>query len=58
VTVDLGTNALVGVDPEALRTAAREALASDPPDSPPQIPLWDGAAGPRAAEACLSFLAR
>jgi UDP-N-acetylglucosamine 2-epimerase (non-hydrolysing) len=58
VTVERGTNTLVGVDPEALRAAAREALASDPPQSPPQIPLWDGAAGPRAAEACLSFLGR
>jgi UDP-N-acetylglucosamine 2-epimerase (non-hydrolysing) len=58
VTVELGTNTLVGVDPEALRAAAREALAEPPPTDPPQIPLWDGHAGPRAAEAALSFLAR
>ena len=58
VTVELGTNTLVGVDPEALRQAARAALAAEPPAEPPQIPLWDGAAGARAADAALSFLAR
>lgn len=58
VTVELGTNTLVGVDPGALRAAAREALATGPPTEPPRIPLWDGAAGPRAADSCLSFLGR
>ena len=58
ITVELGTNRLVGVDPEALRAAAREVLAGDPPVDPPEIPLWDGRAGTRAAEAALSFLAR
>ena len=58
VTVELGTNALVGVDPAALREAARAALAAQPPAEPPQIPLWDGKAGARAADAALSFLAR
>ena len=58
VTVELGTNTLVGVDPEALREAAKKALAEGPPANPPQIPLWDGEAGARAADAALSFLAR
>ena len=58
VTVELGTNTLVGVDPEALRSAARETLAEPVPDVAPEIPLWDGKAGPRAADAALSFLAR
>jgi UDP-N-acetylglucosamine 2-epimerase (non-hydrolysing) len=58
ITVELGTNRLVGVDPRALRGAAREVLGADPPSEPPEIPLWDGNAGPRAAEAALSFLAR
>ena len=59
VTVELGTNTLVGVDPEALRKAAREALAGDAASEPPAaIPHWDGEAGPRAAEAAVSFLAR
>ena len=57
VTVELGTNRLVGVDPEALRSAALEALAEEPPAQPAQIPLWDGAAGPRAAAAIAAFLA-
>ena len=57
VTVELGTNALVGVDPDALREAAAEALAAGPPAEPPRIPHWDGEAGPRAAEAVVSFLA-
>jgi UDP-N-acetylglucosamine 2-epimerase (non-hydrolysing) len=58
ITIELGTNRLVGVDPAALREAAEEALAVDPPAEPPEIPLWDGKAGPRAAEAISAFLAR
>ncbi|MGH2957088.1 MAG: non-hydrolyzing UDP-N-acetylglucosamine 2-epimerase [Solirubrobacterales bacterium] len=58
VTVSLGTNELVGVDPEALRAAARRVLGTGPPEHPPEIPLWDGKAGARAAEAALSFLRR
>ena len=56
ITVELGTNELVGVDPTALQDAARRALAADPPAEPPRIPLWDGQAGPRAAEAIERFL--
>ena len=56
VTVELGTNTLVGVDPGALREAASRVLAEEPPERPPRIPHWDGAAGPRAAEAIASFL--
>jgi UDP-N-acetylglucosamine 2-epimerase (non-hydrolysing) len=58
ITIELGTNRLVGVDPSALREAAKEALAADPPSEPPEIPLWDGKAGPRAAEAISAFLER
>ena len=36
--------------------AAEEALATDPPAEPPEIPLWDGNAGPRSAEAITAFL--
>jgi UDP-N-acetylglucosamine 2-epimerase (non-hydrolysing) len=56
ITIELGTNELVGVDPEALREAAERALAADPPAEPPRIPLWDGQAGPRAAAAIEAFL--
>jgi UDP-N-acetylglucosamine 2-epimerase (non-hydrolysing) len=57
ITIELGTNRLVGIDPEALREGAEAALEGDPPADPPQIPLWDGQAGPRAAAAVEAFLA-
>ena len=51
VTVELGTNRLIGLDPEALRVACiAELEAPQAPERPP-IPLWDGQAGPRAAAA-------
>ncbi len=58
ITVELGTNRLVGVDPEALAAACAEELAGEPPSSPPEIPLWDGAAGGRASEAISEWLSR
>jgi UDP-N-acetylglucosamine 2-epimerase (non-hydrolysing) len=57
VTVELGTNRVVGVDADALANAAREALSRERP-APSQIPLWDGAAGPRAAEAVSRLAAK
>jgi UDP-N-acetylglucosamine 2-epimerase (non-hydrolysing) len=57
VTIAHGTNTLVGVDPEALRRACHEALDRDMPAEPPDIPLWDGAAGARAADAVARLLA-
>jgi UDP-N-acetylglucosamine 2-epimerase (non-hydrolysing) len=57
ITIELGTNRLVGIDPAALREAAEAALEGDPPADAPQIPLWDGQAGPRAAAAVDAFLA-
>ena len=56
ITVELGTNELIGVDPGVLREAAERALAAEVPERPPEIPLWDGKAGPRAAAAIESFL--
>jgi UDP-N-acetylglucosamine 2-epimerase (non-hydrolysing) len=56
ITVELGTNELVGVDPDALREAAQRTLAAEVPAEAPEIPLWDGKAGPRAAAAIESFL--
>jgi UDP-N-acetylglucosamine 2-epimerase (non-hydrolysing) len=58
VTITLGTNELVGVDPNALRAACRVRLDTPPPDELASIPLWDGAAGPRAAAAIEDFLLR
>jgi UDP-N-acetylglucosamine 2-epimerase (non-hydrolysing) len=57
ITVELGTNRVVGVNPAALATACAEELAAEPPTSPPEIPLWDGHAGERAAEAVADWLA-
>jgi UDP-N-acetylglucosamine 2-epimerase (non-hydrolysing) len=58
ITVELGTNELVGVDPEALREAAKRSLGAEVPSEAPEIPLWDGKAGPRAAAAVEAFLTR
>jgi UDP-N-acetylglucosamine 2-epimerase (non-hydrolysing) len=56
VTIELGTNELIGVDPQALREAAERVLGAAPPHDPPEIPFWDGKAGPRAAAAVETFL--
>ena len=56
ITIELGTNELIGVDPRALREAAERVLGAPPPHDPPEIPLWDGEAGPRAAAAVQAFL--
>jgi UDP-N-acetylglucosamine 2-epimerase (non-hydrolysing) len=58
VTISLGTNELVGVDPTALRAACRRHLDETVISEPGQIPLWDGEAGGRAAEAIEDFLMR
>jgi UDP-N-acetylglucosamine 2-epimerase (non-hydrolysing) len=57
VTVALGTNRVVGIDPGALMQAALEELAGPFPADLPPIPWWDGHAAPRAAEAIAGFLA-
>jgi UDP-N-acetylglucosamine 2-epimerase len=55
VMLAMGTNRLVGRDPDALLAAAREALRE--PRRPHQIPeLWDGHARERAPEVILEFL--
>ena len=49
VTVRLGTNKLVGVEPEAA-IAAAEGVLSGPPASHSVPPLWDGRAAERIAQ--------
>jgi len=56
VTITHGTNRVVGLDPNALRSAIIEALEAPSPVHPPTIPLWDGRSGPRAAQAITGFL--
>jgi UDP-N-acetylglucosamine 2-epimerase (non-hydrolysing) len=51
VTCELGTNRLVGTDPARLAEALAAELAADRWRGAAAIPLWDGAAGPRAAAA-------
>ena len=58
ITIELGTNELVGVDPKALREAAERKLGEKLPADPPKIPLWDGHAGQRAAAAVETYLAQ
>jgi UDP-N-acetylglucosamine 2-epimerase (non-hydrolysing) len=49
VTVDEGTNTIVGADPEAIRAAVREALDGNPKKG--RIPaLWDGGAAARIVD--------
>ena len=48
VTVRLGTNTLVGIEPQAA-IAAAEGVLSDPPASGTVPPLWDGRAAERIA---------
>jgi UDP-N-acetylglucosamine 2-epimerase (non-hydrolysing) len=53
VTIELGTNSLLGATPERIAdipVALEEVRSSGP------IPLWDGRAGPRAAEPLAQFL--
>ncbi len=52
VTIELGTNQLVGADPERIVSAAFVALDRTPTSAPPRIPpLWDGHAADRILDA-------
>lgn len=55
VTVELGTNTVLGADPD--RIAEIPALLAEPRE-PREIPLWDGRAGERAAAVLAEFVAR
>ena len=52
ITVELGTNRVVGQDPQRIVTAYREALAREPGAQVP--PLWDGQASQRIIERLLA----
>jgi UDP-N-acetylglucosamine 2-epimerase (non-hydrolysing) len=54
ITIEMGTNQLVGSDPAAIGTAAFEALDAARP-SPAQPPLWDGRAGERIADIVVAW---
>jgi UDP-N-acetylglucosamine 2-epimerase (non-hydrolysing) len=52
VTIDLGTNELLGLDPSAIATVP-DRLAARPPRPSEPPPLWDGHAAERVAEVLL-----
>ena len=54
VTVEIGTNRVVGTDPETIVAAAVDALSRS--WSPAEIPLWDGKAGERIADVLVADL--
>jgi hypothetical protein len=54
VTVDLGTNTVLGARPERIMEIS-SLLTDDRPSEP--IPLWDGHAGERAADVLARFVA-
>lgn len=54
ITCTMGTNTLVGTDPDTIREAAFAAIERSRP-GPSRPPLWDGKAGERIAEAILSW---
>jgi UDP-N-acetylglucosamine 2-epimerase (non-hydrolysing) len=54
VTVELGTNRVVGTDPERIVAEAESALARAAEGGPPRLPpLWDGRAAGRILDALL-----
>ena len=53
VTVELGTNTVLGARPDRIAEIPRCSSRQQPAR---EIPLWDGAAGPRAAEVLLRAL--
>lgn len=52
ITIEQGTNRLVGVDPAAIVQAASDALSIEPSSRRP--PLWDGCASERIADVLLA----
>ncbi len=58
VTVEMGTNRLVGSDPERILAAWREVMADAGCQKPVQPPLWDGRAAQRIADILIAELQR
>lgn len=50
ITIEMGTNVLVGTDPEKIKCAAEEALAKDRNSDTKIPPLWDGKASMRICD--------
>jgi UDP-N-acetylglucosamine 2-epimerase (non-hydrolysing) len=56
ITVELGTNVMLGLDPARIPTLLSMIRDVDIPATP--LPLWDGRAGTRAAEVVIDFLSQ
>jgi UDP-N-acetylglucosamine 2-epimerase (non-hydrolysing) len=54
ITIDMGTNRLVGTEPKEIREASLAALDAPVP-KPRRPPLWDGKAGERIADAIVAW---
>ncbi len=54
ITIEMGTNKLIGSGPDAIRNAAFAALDASRP-APTQPPLWDGKAGERIADVVVGW---
>ncbi len=50
ITIEMGTNILVGTDPEKIKLAADEALSKDQHSNIKIPPLWDGKAAIRICD--------
>ncbi len=55
ITIEMGTNRLVGTNPEKIKRAAFEILDNPPVKEARIPPLWDGRAAERIAAALLEF---
>lgn len=55
VTVELGTNVIVGTDTRKIVAAAKEALNGSPGKSTREIPLWDGRTADRILDELESY---
>jgi UDP-N-acetylglucosamine 2-epimerase (non-hydrolysing) len=56
ITIELGTNVLVGINPEKIREAAFSILSNSSSKSNAKIPpLWDGKAAARICDSLVSF---
>lgn len=55
VTIELGTNILVGTDPDKIRSSANDILSSNDRSETKAPPLWDGKAAVRICDELLRF---
>lgn len=56
ITIEMGTNVLVGTEPEAIKFAAEKALGNDRDSDTKIPPLWDGKAAGRICDALSKVL--